>query len=82
MSEASGEVLKTEWWIGFGPRAQVTTTTFALDPTLGVRVPVEMRDVMPIGNNEFIGTAKYSNVRRFQVRTESTVGAAPPANPR
>jgi len=45
-------------------------------------VPAQMRDVAPLGFDEFTGTASYTNVRRFQVRTDSQVGETPPANPR
>jgi hypothetical protein len=82
VSEASGEVVKTELTDGFGPRATVTTTTFTPDAALGLWVPAQMRDVAPLGFDEFTGTASYTNVRRFQVRTESQVGETPPANPR
>ena len=81
VSETTGEVLKTELREGFGARALVTTTTFGVDPMLKIRVPVEMRDEVPRGRNEFIGTAKYSNFRRFDVRTESVVTEPEPPSP-
>lgn len=73
VSESTGEVFKTELRSGFGARAQVTTTTFSPDPVLKIRVPSEMRDEVPRGGDDFIGVATYSNVRRFEVTTESVV---------
>ena len=78
VSETTGEVLKTELREGFGARALVTTTTFGVDPVLKIRVPVEMRDEVPRGNDEFIGTATYSNFRRFEVTAESVVTVPEP----
>jgi hypothetical protein len=82
VSEATGEIYKTELQSGFGGRAEITTTTFAPDPGLKLRVPVEMRDEVPRGNDDFIGTAKYSKFRRFEVRTESAVDVPDRAKPR
>jgi hypothetical protein len=82
VSETTGEVLKTELREGFGARALVTTTTFGVDPVLKIHVPLEMRDEVPRGNNDFIGTAKYSNFRRFEVNAESVVNVPDPANSR
>jgi hypothetical protein len=78
VSEASGEVMKTELRGGFGPKASVTTTTFTADATMGLRVPTQMREIVPLGFDEFAGTATYGNMRRFQVRIESEVGVPPP----
>jgi len=82
VSESTGEVFKTELRSGFGARAQVTTTTFGPDPVLKIRVPVEMRDEVPRGGDDFIGIARYSNVRRFEVTTESVVAVPDSSNPR
>jgi hypothetical protein len=60
----------------------VTTTTFGPDPVLKIRVPLEMRDEVPRGRDEFIGTATYSNFRRFEVTTESVVDVPQPSSPR
>ena len=73
VSEQTGEIYKTELRAGFGARSEITTTTFAPDAGLKLRVPVQMRDEVPRGNDDFIGTAKYSNFRRFEVRTEAAV---------
>lgn len=81
VSESTGEVFKTELRSGFGARAQTTTTTFGPDPVLKIRVPVEMRDDVPRGGDDFIGIAKYSNVRRFEVTTESVVTVPDPSTP-
>ena len=37
-------------------------------------VPLEMRDSVPVGpNDEFQGSARYRNFRRFEVRAEQQV---------
>jgi hypothetical protein len=82
VSESTGEVFKTELRSGFGARAQITTTTFSPDPLLKIRVPAEMRDEVPRGGDDFIGIATYSNVRRFEVKTESVVVVPDPSTPR
>lgn len=80
VSEATGAVVKTELRVGFGDKAQVTTTTFGVDPGLAIPVPIEMRDEVPRGRDDFIGTARYSKFRRFEVRTEAVIDV-PPAKP-
>jgi hypothetical protein len=70
VSELTGEIVRTQLRSG-GPGNAMTTTTFEVDPGLGVRVPVAMED--ETGN--FRGRAAYSNFRRFNVRTESTIDA-------
>ena len=79
VSEATGEVVKTELRSGFGARAEITTTTFGVDPVLEIHVPLEMKDEIPRGNDDFIGTATYSNFRRFEVRTEAEVQVPDPS---
>jgi hypothetical protein len=73
ISTTTGDVFRTEQRSGFGERAEVTTTTFGVDPTLKIRVPTEMRDEVPRGSDDFIGTATYRNLRRFEVKAESAV---------
>jgi hypothetical protein len=82
VSETTGEVFKTELREGFGGRALVTTTTFGVDPVLKIHVPVQMRDEVPRGNDEFIGTATYSTFRRFEVKAESVVTVPDPSSSR
>jgi hypothetical protein len=77
VSEITGEVVRTQLRIG-GARSERTTTTFEVDRALGMRVPVEMED--EIGG--FRGRATYSNFRRFNVRTESTLDAPDSTTPR
>ena len=82
VSASTGDVLKTEVRAGFGARAEITTTTFGVDPVLKIRVPLEMRDELPRGSNdEFIGTAKYTNIRRFDVKTDAVVDVPVDPNP-
>ena len=77
--EQTGRVVKTELRTGIGAAARFTTTTFAFDQALRIDVPVEMHDAMPLAmNDEFLGTARYSNFRRFQVRTDQDIDVPPP----
>ena len=80
VAEDTGAVVKTELRSGFGARAETTTTTFGMDPTLQMPVPLEMRDELPRGRDDFIGLAKYSKFRRFEVRSEALVDV-PAADP-
>ena len=73
VAEDTGAVVKTELRSGFGARSEITTTTFGMDPTLQMPVPLEMRDELPRGRDEFIGVATYSKFRRFEVRSEAVV---------
>jgi hypothetical protein len=77
VSEITGEVVRTELRTR-GARSERTTTTFAIHRELRIRVPVEMEDQ----NGEFRGRATYSNFRRFNVRTESTIDAPSSTPPR
>jgi hypothetical protein len=78
VAEDTGAVVKTELRSGFGVRSEITTTTFAMDATLQMPVPVEMRDEVPRGRDDFIGLAKYSKFRRFTVRTDEAVDVPTP----
>jgi len=62
----TGEIVKTDARMALesGP-VSTTKTTFARDERLGILVPKEMRTEW----RNFSGTAKYSNYRRFEVRT-------------
>jgi hypothetical protein len=73
IKESSGQVLMTELTTGTGAGARFTTTTFGVDPVLGIAVPVEMRDSVPAGVDEFQGIAVYRNFRRFQVRSSEEI---------
>jgi hypothetical protein len=77
VSETTGEVVRTQQRID-GARNERTTTTFEVDRELRIRVPVGMED--EFGN--FRGSATYSNFRRFNVRTESTLDAPASTTPR
>ena len=80
VSETTGDVVKTEVRSGFGARAESTTTTFGLDPVLKIRVPLAMKDELPrVSGDDFIGTATYSNARRFDVRTDTEVKIPEPS---
>jgi hypothetical protein len=77
VSETSGRVLRTEWRTGVGAAARFTRTTFGVDRALGIDVPVEMRDTVPLGMDEFVAIARYSNFRRFSVHVEETIETPP-----
>jgi hypothetical protein len=81
VAEDTGAVVKTELRTGFGVRSEITATTFGMDPTLQMPVPLEMRDEVPRGRDDFIGIAKYSKFRRFAVRSEEAVEVPKPADP-
>ena len=77
VSEGTGEVVRTLLRTGTAG-GERTTTTFEIDRGLRIRVPVEMED--EIGS--FRGRATYSNFRRFNVRTESTLDVPDSTTPR
>ena len=47
--------------------------TFGPAPVLTIRMPSEMRDEVPRNGDDFIGVAKYSKMRRFEVTIEFVV---------
>ena len=72
--EQTGRVLKTELNAGSGSNVRVITTEFGFNAALRIDVPLRLRDQMPVsGVDEFIGTAEYTNFRRFQVRAEQEI---------
>jgi hypothetical protein len=77
VSEITGEVVRTQLRTG-GVGRETTTTTFAVAREFRTRVPVDMED--EIGNLR--GRATYSNFRRFNVRTESTIEEPESPTPR
>ena len=78
--EQTGRVIRTELTAGSGSNVRVTTTEFGFNAALGIAVPVRLRDEMPVsGPDEFIGSAEYTNFRRFQVRAEEQIDV--PAKP-
>jgi hypothetical protein len=78
--EQTGQVIRTELTAGSGSNVRVTTTEFGFNAALRIDVPVRLRDEMPVsGGDDFIGTAEYTNFRRFQVRAEQEIDV--PAKP-
>ena len=78
--EQTGRVIRTELTAGSGSSVRVTTTEFGFNTALRIDVPLRMRDEMPVsGTDEFIGTAEYTNFRRFQVHAEEEINV--PAKP-
>ena len=76
--EQTGRVIKTELSAGSGSNVRVTTTEFEFNAALRIDVPVRLRDEMPVNGDDFIGTAGYSNFRRFQVRAEQEIDVPKP----
>jgi len=77
ISESSGRVFRTLMRSGPTLSARLTTTTFGRDRGLGIDVPIEMRDSIPYGNDDYLGIARYSNFRRFAVRVEEHIETPP-----
>jgi hypothetical protein len=78
--ERTGRVIRTELLAGSRSNVRTTTTEFGFNAALQIDVPLRLRDQMPVtATDEFIGTADYSNFRRFQVSTEQQVDL--PAKP-
>jgi hypothetical protein len=82
VNEITGRVVRTELRAGKAPSTALLTTTFGTDPVLGVDVPLEMRDLYLVGAtgssalataDEYIGVAKYTRFRRFQVHVAETI---------
>lgn len=71
IEEATGRVVKTELQLG---RAVRITTHFTFDEALGINVPSVMEDWYPERTGEFRGKATYGRFRRFEVKTEETIG--------
>jgi len=72
--EQTGRVIKTVLTAGSGANVRVVTTEFGSNAALRIDVPVRLRDEMPVsGTDMFIGTAEYTNFRRFQVRAEQAI---------
>jgi hypothetical protein len=55
-----------------GTRVEVTVL-FRPNPDLGLWVPAEMTEFYQVPGQTIDATAKYSNFRRFQVKTEETI---------
>jgi hypothetical protein len=69
----TGRIAKTELRIGSQAAPISVITVFKLDQTLGIDVPVEMRDWYPDRSGEIRGVATYGRFRRFTVKTEETI---------
>jgi VWFA-related protein len=63
----TGRILQTELEMGTGKSRPRMVTRFALDPRLQIVVPQQMRTENPTG------VATYSNFRRFNVETDTTI---------
>jgi hypothetical protein len=80
--EGTGRIVKSELRLGgrgfehssmsWQPPATITTT-FGLDETLGIDVPIEMRDHYPLDKVDVKGVATYSRFRRFEVAANAEI---------
>ena len=74
MDAATGRILQTELRLDDDFGGATSRTRFRYDETLMVTVPVEMRTAWRPQRTTLVqGTAKYSNFRRFEVRTEESL---------
>jgi hypothetical protein len=87
VNEITGRVVKTELRAGKAPSTALLTTTFGTDPVLGIDVPLEMRDLYLVRStgssalaaaDEFVGVAKYTRFRRFQVHVAESIDTPSP----
>ena len=74
IEESTGRVLQTELEVGRGRGIPMMVTKFRVDDKLQVTVPVEMRTQNPEG------VALYTNFRRFEVATDTTIPVPPASN--
>jgi hypothetical protein len=74
IEESTGRVLQTELEVGRGRGIPIMVTKFRVDDKLQVTVPVEMRTQNPEG------VALYTNFRRFEVATDTTIPVPPASN--
>jgi hypothetical protein len=82
IDETTGRVVKTELRMGRAPNMALTTTMFGRDAALGIDVPIEMRDSYLVRGgvgqqDQFLGTARYTRFRRFQVHVEEQIDVPP-----
>ena len=85
----SGRVDKSELVLLTGTMTARIVTTYRDDGRFGIAVPAEMREEYQVAEDRrtrqaartITGFARYSDFRRFQVSTESTVSARAPEPP-
>jgi hypothetical protein len=87
VNEITGRVVKTELRAGRAPSTALLTTTFGLDQVLGIDVPLEMRDSYVVSGtgsgaiatgDEYLGVARYTRFRRFQVHVAAAIDTPSP----
>ena len=70
---ASGVVVASELMVDDPDVSALVDVRYALDPDIGVRVPVEMRERYRDRHGSRVeGTATYTNFRQFQVQVEES----------
>jgi hypothetical protein len=79
IDERSGAIVKTSM-VAADPAVRATVeVTFREDPELEIWVPAQMDEYYKATNalDEIFATAVYTNVRKFQVSTNETIGKPP-----
>ena len=61
-----GSVVRTELRLEIGPLRYTLDTEFRHDAAIGAVVPFRMTERYDTGDDVVVGTAHYSNYRRFQ----------------
>jgi hypothetical protein len=74
IDETDGRVVKTRLQVGPLRLPPEIVTTYRHDAELGIDVPAEMRDWYPEREGDLRGIATYGRFRRFQVKTDETIG--------
>ena len=74
---ATGAIVKTEFKLSDVWSSGVFVVEFSVDEPSGLRFPAKMTERYTSPSEEVHATAKYSNVRRFTVSTNETVGKPP-----
>ena len=74
---AADAIVKTEMWTEDGTIHVYLTTTYRDDPKFGIAVPTGMEERLevPATGARVMGTATYSNFRRFNVDVTEQIGS-------
>jgi len=73
----SGAIVRTELFIEDRVSKGTSTVEFSIDPRLGIRVPIKMRERYVMTSETIDAVARYSDFRRFTVSTGEKVTKPP-----
>jgi formylglycine-generating enzyme required for sulfatase activity len=73
----TGRVLKSELTLNDPAVLATITTTYRTDERFQIDVPVEMKEQYVFGGTRVLGTATYGRFRRFDVKTDESLGSSP-----